>query len=393
LNALRQIVAVTLMNLRAIPARWGSSLVICIGIAGVVAVLMTVLAMAMGLEGTLASAGRSDRAIVLSGGAIAEALSTLTPAAEAAIESAPGLAHLTNGHAAVSPEALVSVSLPRKEIAMRSSILVRGLTDAAFEVRPELRIVEGRVFAKGLREIIVGRGAARQFAGLAVGDSPSFLSGSWRVVGIFESNGDVHESEILADAHTLMSAAQRTMYSGATAKLASDDALDAFSRALLADPTLKVEVKRETDYYKEQAKGVGAILEVVAHAVGTIMALGAVFGALNTMYAAVAVRNVEIATLRAVGFGALPVLVSVLIEALALALVGAATGGALAWLLFNGHAFSSGGTFAQIAVKLHFGADLVATGILWAIVIGIIGGLLPAIRAARLPVAASLRAV
>lgn len=391
--SIRQTIAVTLMNLRAIPARWGSSLVICIGIAGVVAVLTAVLAMATGLEGTLSSAGRPDRALVLSGGAIAEPLSALTPAAEAAIESAPGIARRANGQSAVSPEVLISVTLPRKETGMRSSLLVRGITDTGYEVHPEIKIVEGRSFTKGLREIVVGRGAARQFADLATGARASFLSGDWTIVGLFESNGDAHESEILADAQTLMSAAQRSVFSAATVRLESTDAFERFSSALQKDPTLKVDVKRETDYYQEQAKGVAAVLDVIAHAIGAIMALGAVFGALNTMYAAVAVRNVEIATLRAVGFGALPVLVSVLIEALALALIGAGAGALVAWILFNGHAFSSGGTFSQIAVKLHIGADLVATGVAWATVIGLIGGLLPAIRAARLPVAASLRAV
>ncbi len=203
----------------------------------------------------------------------------------------------------------------------------------------------------------------------------------------------MHESEVIGDASTLMSAAQRTVYSAATVSLESSAAFEPFKQALKSDPTLKVDVQRETEYYTERSKEVSALLEFVANTVGAIMAIGALFGALNTMYSAVSNRAVEIATLRAIGFGALPVVISVLAEALLLALIGAAVGGAIAWLFFSGDAFSTGGALGQVAVNLHVGIGLIAIGVVWAIGIGLIGGLFPAIRAARLSVSDALRVV
>jgi putative ABC transport system permease protein len=393
MSALSQASAITAINLRSIPQRLGTSLVICVGIAGVVAVLVTVLAMSTGLQSTIASAGRTDRAIVLRGGALAEALSTITRDDLIAIEAAPGIARTVGGKLAISPEALLSVNLPRASDGKASAVSVRGLTATGTEVRPEIKLTEGRMFTPGLHEIVVGKSAHDQFAHLDVGDVAKFYNGDWTVVGRFESNADVHESELLTDAETLMSAASRTVYSGVTVSLESPQAFDAFKQALLSDPTLKVDVQRETDYYEGQSKGISTLLGIVANAVGAIMAIGALFGALNTMYSAVSARTVEIATLRAVGFGSWPVVASVLIEAQVLALAGALVGGAIAWVLFNGSTFSTGGSLGQVALRLHVGASLIALGIVWAAVIGLIGGLFPAIHAARTSVANALRVV
>ncbi len=393
MNSIRQTLAITAINLRSIPQRIGTSLVICVGIAGVVAVLITVLAMATGLQNTMSNAARDDRVIVLRTGSTAEALSTVSRDDLVAIEAAPGI-HLTaDGKKGISPEVLISVNLPRKDTGQLSALSIRGLTPVGPSVRPEIQLLEGRMFATGVHEIIVGKSAHEQFAHLDVGDTATFHNGTWKVVGIFSSGGDVHESEALADANTLMSAAQRTVFSAATVWLESPTTFDAFKEAVTSDPTLKVDVQTETEYYSGQSKRVAALLQLVATTVGGIMAVGALFGALNTMYSAVSTRTVEIATLRAIGFGALPVVVSVLVEALALALIGAAVGGAIAWLLFNGNAFSTGGTLGQIALRLHVGASLIAIGVAWAAAIGLLGGLFPAIRAARTSVADALRVV
>jgi putative ABC transport system permease protein len=393
MNGMRQTLAITAINLQSIPQRIGTSLVICVGIAGVVAVLTTVLAMATGLKATLANAAREDRAMVLSSGSLGEALSSISRDNLAAIEAAPGIKRGTDGGPAVSPEVLLSVNLPRKGDGNVSALLVRGLTPEFGGVRPEIQITEGRMFATGLHEIVIGKSAHDQFAHLDVGDTASFHNGEWKVVGRFTSDGDVHESEALGDATTLMSAAQRTLFSAVTVTLDSKDSFEPFKEALKHDPTLKVDVQRETEYYEGQSKQVAALLEIVATTVGGIMAVGALFGALNTMYSAVSTRTVEIATLRAIGFGALPVVVSVMVEAQVLAFIGAVAGGAIAWMLFNGNAFSTGGALGQVAVRLHVGLPLVAAGMTWAAVVGLFGGLFPAIRAARSSVVDSLRVV
>ncbi len=393
MNAIRQILTITAINLRSIPQRLGTSLVICVGIAGVVGVLTTVLAMATGLKSTLTNAAREDRAIVLRSGSLAEALSAVSRDDLVAIEAAPGIRRTVEGEQSISPEVLVSVNLPRKGDGSLNALPVRGLTPAAAEVRPEITLVRGRMFADGVYELIVGRSAHEQFANLDIGDVVTFHSGDWSVVGIFSSDGDVHESEAMTDATTLMSAAHRTVFSAVTVTLDSPAAFDGFRDALKSDPKLNVDPQRETDYYAGQSKQIAALLEIVARTVGGIMAIGALFGALNTMYSAVSTRTVEIATLRAIGFGSVPVVVSVLAEAQLLALIGAIAGGGIAWLLFNGNAFSTGGALGQVALKLHVGASLIGTGIVWAAAIGLLGGLFPAIRAARVPVAQALRAV
>ncbi len=393
MSMFRQIGAVTLMNLRSVPQRWGTSLVIVVGIAGVVAVLISVLAMATGFRQTVAGSGRADRALVLRGGSESELSSSLSRDATLTIVDAPGVKKGDNGRPIGSAEAVVIVELPKKGSTTGANVTLRGVGSEAFALRPEIKLVAGRMFTPALHELIVGRSAQLQFQGLDLGSHLTIRGGDWTVVGMFESNGDSHESELLADADTVLSAYQRNLFQSVWVLLDSPQAFTGFKDALTANPTLSVEVKREPDYYAAQSKQLSTILTFVANFVGGIMAIGAVFGALNTMYSAVSARMVEIATLRAIGFGAFPVVISVFAEAVLLAFAGGVIGALLAWLFFNGDSVSTlGGNFTQIVFSLKVSSGLLVLGVVWAVAIGVIGGLFPAIRAARLPIATALRA-
>jgi len=270
---------------------------------------------------------------------------------------------------------------------------VRGIERASATLRPEVRLVDGRMFRPGLREAIVGRGATGEFKGLGIGDQVALRDSQWTIVGVFESGGDVQESRLLVDEATLLSAYQRTAANSLTALLESEAAFDAFKAALTTNPTLSVSVERETEYYARQSKSVNQLFDFVTYFVGGIMGLGALFAALNTMYSAVSSRGVEIATLRALGFGSSGVVISVLTESLLLAVAGAAIGAAVAWLWFGGNSFAMGNGTSSLVVKMQITPALLATGMVWAVTVGFFGGLFPALRAARLPVARALRAV
>jgi putative ABC transport system permease protein len=389
----KQFWAVSLMSLQTLPQRLGASSVIVVGIAGVVAVLVSVLAMGAGFRHTLADGGRADRAIILRGGSDAELNSNLTRSDVDTIGNATGIAKDAEGKALLSNELVTVVNIPKIDTGTDANITLRGVGLRLTQVRPELTITEGRMFRPAVRELIAGVGAAKQFRGLNPGNVLHFRNADWTVTGLFTSNGDIHESELLADVDTVGSATQRTGYSSAIALLTSAAAFTEFKDALTTDPQLKVDVQREPDYYAAQSKGLTKAINVVGNTVAVIMAIGAVFGALNSMYSAVAARGMEIATLRAIGFGALPVLLSVMLEAVTLSLLGGLIGAALAWVLFNGHSVSTlGGAFAQVVFKLTVTRTLIVTGILWACIIGVVGGLFPALRAARLSVAEALRA-
>jgi putative ABC transport system permease protein len=390
---IKQMFAVILMSLQTLPERIGASSVIVIGIAGVVAVLVSVLAMGAGFQHTLADTGRPDRVIILRGGSDAELNSNLTRTDVDTISNAPGLAKDLEGKALLSSELVTVVNVPKIDTGTDANVTLRGVGLKLVEVRPELKIVAGRMFRPAVRELIAGSGAARQFRGLVTGSVLHLRNADWTVTGVFTSNGDVHESELLADVDTVGSSIERNGYSSAVGLLTSADEFPRFKDALTTDPQLKVDVQREPDYYAAQSKGLTQVINVVGKTVAIIMAIGAMFGALNSMYSAVAARGLEIATLRAIGFGALPVLLSVMIEALLLSLLGGIIGASLAWLFFNGHSVSTlGGAFAQVVFQLTVTHALIVTGILWACVIGLLGGFFPALRAARLPVAAALRA-
>jgi len=392
MTVLKQIAAVTALGLRSVPQRLATSSVIVIGIAGVVAVIVSVFGMTRALSGAVLAAGQPDRAIVYRAGATSDIASTLLVDAVATIKDAPGIARTSDGRVAASAEFITAVNLLRKEDGNRTGVSVRGIEAAAAEVRPEVQLVAGRMFQPGLRELIAGRGAAAEIQGLEIGDEVALRDSRWTVVGIFAS-GDVNESTLMADAATLLSAYQRTAVNSMTVRLASEGSFDELKTALTTNPTLSVTVERESDYYRRQSQEAGQFFDLVTTFVGGIMGLGALFAALNTMYSAVSSRARDIATLRAIGFGASGVVVSVLIEALLLAVLGALLGAAIAWLLFNGNVVTLGDSTGSVILEMRVTPALLGVGVAWACTVGLIGGLFPAVRAARLPVATALRAI
>ena len=393
MSMFRQIASVTAMNLRSVPQRMASSSVVVVGIAGVVAVLMSVSALTRGMSDAVLATGSADRAIVLRAGATGEFSSTLLVDAVATIKDAPGIARAPDGGPAASAEFVTGVNLLRKENGARAGLTVRGVDPAAMAVRPEISIIEGRSFTPGLREVLVGRGALQEFRGVAIGDEVALRDSRWTVVGVFESDGDVNESSFMADAATLLSAYQRTAVNSVRVRLESEGAFDEFKAALTTNPTLSVSVDRESDYYQRESAEAGDVFRIVGAAVAVFMGLGAIFAALNTMYSAVSARAREIATLRAIGFGAGGVVVSVLAESLLLSLVGASLGAGISWVLFNGNTVTLGDSLSTLVFKMQVTPALLGSGVLLAIGVGLVGGLFPAVRAARLPVATALRAV
>jgi putative ABC transport system permease protein len=389
---LSQVFAITGMNIRSIPQRWAPSFVIVIGLAGVVAVFTALLAMATGFESTLKATGRADAVIVMRGGSDAELNSGLDRTQTDLIEQGAGIRTGADGRPLASAEMLVIAELIRKgDVKGGANITVRGVEPAAFTLRPQLKIISGRTFTPGLRELIVGSGVLKQFQGADIGRVVRMRGSDWTVVGAFQS-GDAHDSELWTDINVARSTFGRTGASSVLAALDGPDGFDRLKSSLAADPRLTVDVVRERDYFSGQTKQFRQTIGFLAGVVTIIMALGAVFAALNSMYAAVAARGKEIATLRAIGFGGLPVLVSVMIEALLLALAGGILGALIAYLLFNNLSVSTlGQNFTQVVFDFKVTPALVARGLVIAVVIGMIGGLLPAIRAARMPVTTGLR--
>jgi putative ABC transport system permease protein len=394
MSTLSQIAAVSALNVRGIPQRFGTSSVIVIGIAGVVAVLISVLAMSTGLIRSLQKSGPDSRAVVVRTGSSAELVSLINNSAAHTIADAPGVRRGADGHPLSSPESLLIVNL-RKKDGEDAVAPVRGLTPGGFAVHPEIKIISGRSFKPGLTELIVGKSAARLYAGVDIGSKLKLFGTIWTVVGTFEGGGSQHDGELIADGPTLNSAFQRgDSVQSVVVVLDSAQSFQKFKDSLTTNPQLQVDVATEKDFGTQQASVLSTILSVVAYVVGGIMAVGAIFGALNTMYSAVSTRAREIATLRAIGFGACPVVVSVFVEALLLAVLGGALGASIAWLLFNGHSVDTRlGFSGQLIFDLAVTPALVLLGIVWAFLIGLIGGLFPAIRAARLPVATALRAL
>lgn len=397
-NVLQQIVAVTAMNVRTIPQRLGVSMVIVAGIAGVVGVLVAMLAMAAGFERTLASTGRYDRVIVLRVGSLDELGSSMGVEQSRLVADVPGVRRGTDGAPVALPEVYVLTNISKKGDPTKapSNAVVRGTSPDVFKVRPEAKIVEGRMFEPGKREAVVGRAARAEYADLEIGQSVEVRDGPWTIVGVFDSGGDVHESEVWVDAAALHDATRVQYYSSVTLQLEDERAetFTAFKDQMTQDPRLRTAPQREPEYYASRSEGLKNFITAIGYTVAVIMAIGAVFGALNTMYAAVATRSVEIATLRAIGFGGGPVVASIMIEALLLSLVGAALGASIAYVVFNGFQVSGLNfqTFSQVAFQFAVTPELVVQGIKWALVIGFFGGLFPAVRAARQPVVDALRA-
>lgn len=390
---LRQIAALVAFNVRTLPARKGSAAAAVFGIAGVVAVLVGVLSIGEGFRNTMTLAGSSDTAVILRSGADSEMVSILGRDETRIIAEAPGVAR-ANDKPLVSPELFVIVNLPKRSTGTDANVPLRGVEPATFLVRNEVKIAEGRPFAWGRNEVIVGRSAQLQFAGLDLGSELEFGPNKWKVVGIFDANGALSESEIWTDGAVLAPAYQRgSSYQTAVVKLASPGNFQKFRDALTSDPRLNVKVLRESDYYAEQSQVIVRIVTFLAGIITMLMGLGAIFGALNTMYTAVAARAREIATLEAIGFGSMPVIISVLIESMLLALTGGIIGAVGAWIAFDGFrtATMNWQTFSQVAFAFDVTPRLLVQGIVAAVVIGLFGGLLPAIRAARMPVAIALR--
>jgi putative ABC transport system permease protein len=388
LARVRQIVAVTAMGLRAIPDRLGASLVIVIGMALVVAVTISILSMSVGFMRTVYNTGRIDRAIVLSHGSQYEFASAISRDNVLAIGDAPGIKIAGDGKPIVSAEYLAGVLVTKKNDGLDAYVTLRGVGPRAFALRPEIRLASGRMFQTARHELIVGKSALAQFEGLEVGGQIPLPEGDWTITGSFESNGSESESELLADSETLLSAMRANTFHSVTVVLQSPESLEQFRTAIAANPTLAVDVTRETQFLADQSKYLYTFLTMIAYVVGGIMGLGATFGALNTMYTAVSARAMEIATLRAIGFGGAAVVASVLIESLVLAVSGAAIGAVAAWIVFNGNLHAVGGLVFRLAVT----PSLIGLGLGFAFTLGFIGGIFPAIRAARLPVADALRA-
>jgi len=361
--------------------------------AGVVAVLISILAMASGAEKVVAKTGSDDRAIVLAGGAISELLSNLSRAETIAVQDAPGVAKDQDGKPIVSAETVVLVEM-KQQVGSPSNVTLRGASTQLFKLRPEIKVIEGRPFQPGTHELIVGKAARAIFSGLGVGSTTQINGQAWMVVGVFESNGDSRESELLADNETVLSAFRRESFQSVSVRLKSGDDFAAFRSSLTSNPQLAVSVTREANYYAEQSKPFANTLSVIAYLVGGIMAVGAFFGAINSMYTAVSTRTVEIATLRAIGFRSGPIVVSIFIESLLLALAGAAVGAALAALLYGGNMVNANGGgigHAQYLISMTVTSGQVLLGVIWACFIGIVGALFPAIHAVRMSVVSGLR--
>ena len=392
MSTFTQVREIVLMNLRSIPQRLGASLVIVIGIGGVVGVLVAMLSMSAGLSQTLTATGSPDRSVILRGGSNGELASFLDRAAATLIKQDPAIARSGDGLPFASGELIVITEVPRRGDTSGANVSLRGVEPNGFALRPELRIVAGRRFQPGLRELLVGTGAYRQFQGLEIGSKLKFRGSYWTIVGRFES-GDAHDSELWADLETAQSAFGRSGVSSVIVRLTNRDAFDPLKARLTSNPQLNVEVKTEREHFGSQSAGLTRQIGFLTNIVAIIMAFGALFGALNTMYSAVSARTQEIGTLRALGFGSAPVVASVMAEAMALSLAGGLLGAGIAFLLFNGYSVSTlGGNFTQIAFRFAVTPALVLQGLVWALSIGFLGGLAPALRAARLPVTAALRA-
>lgn len=392
-NSFSQIAVVTALNLRTLGERRGASFATVFGVAGVVAVFVGVLSIGEGFRATMDAGGRDDVAMIMRSGNDSEMMSGLGREDTDIVKQAPGVARDAQGPVA-SAELFVVINIPKRSTGTDANVPLRGVQAKALDVRGSLKVVEGRMFEPGRNEVIVGRAAAREFRGLDVGATHRWGQSDWTVVGVFEDGGSVVESEIWSDAAVLQPAYNRgNFFQSVRAKLASKDDFQTFKDAITKDPRLDVQVDRESDYFAGQSKGLTQIINGLGTIIALLMGFGAVFGALNTMYSAVQARTREIATLRALGFRSTPVVVSVLAESLVLTLIGGVLGAIAAYFGFDGFqaATLNWQSFSQVAFKFAVTPKLLLVGIAYALIMGLIGGLFPAIRAARLPVTAALR--
>lgn len=386
-------IAVIGLSLRTLPQRAGSAAVAVVGIAGVVIVFVAVLSIGEGFRAALQGASSADTAMIMRGGSDTEMTSALPGESTRIIKDGPGIRRGPDGPFA-SAELLVIVNVPIRATGTDANVPLRGIEPAAFDVREEVSIISGRMLRSGTSEIIVGESAARQFTGLDLGSEQRWGSSTWTVVGIFEAGGTIAESEIWCDVRVLQPAYRRgDTFQTVYAKLESADAFQPFKDALTADPRLDVMVERESDYFAAQSQQMSAIITGLGSVIAVLMGVGAVFGAVNTMYTAVASRTREIATLRALGFSSVPVVLSVMTESLLLSVGGGLIGGLLAYVGFNGYqtATLNFQTFSQVSFAFMVTPALLTQGIAYAVVMGFVGGLFPAVRAARLPIVTAFR--
>lgn len=391
MGGLRQIATVTWISLQTLAGRLGPALVIVIGIGGVVAVMVSMLAMAQGLGKSFTEVGRPDRAIVLPVGATSESGSNIPRNKIGPVVDAPGVRKTPDGTPIASHNALLSLRLKgAQDDGSTAWVVMRGVGPQIASLNPEMRIVEGRMFQPAVRELIVGKQARDQFRGLNIGDKVNLRRAEWTVVGVFES-GNTWESGLIGDTDTLLSAYARSFFQSITVMLDSPEAFMTFKDAITTTPGLELNVQRETEFYAAQSDAFSSDLKQTGLFVGGIMGIGALFAALNVMFSAVSTRIVEIATLRAIGFSAAPVVFSVVVEALLLGLLGGVVGALIAWGAFAGRTMSTLGNNSLLVFSAAITPGVLALGIGWALAIGLIGGLFPAIRAARMQVAAALK--
>jgi putative ABC transport system permease protein len=381
-------------NVRSLGARWTSTVVAVLGIAGTVGVFVAMLSLARGFEATLMASGSERNAIVRRAGATSEMDSSVMLEQVRVVEDAPGVVREGGAGALVSPEVVVIASFPLKGRGTEGNAQVRGVSLKALAVRPTVKIVAGRAFQPGLSELLVGRNVSAAYEGLELGQTVKFGGGTWTVVGVFDSGGTAYDSELWCDYSVLRQVYQRplNMFQSATARLTSPEALTGFKDALTSDPRVTVQIDREIDYYAKQSRQLTTLITVLGSIVAVVMGIGAVFGALNTMYSAVSERSREIATLRALGFGSGSVVTSFVLEALFIALVGGLLG-CVVVLPLNGLTTGTINwqTFSHLAFAFRVTPDLLAMGIAFALMMGLIGGVPPAVRAARAPIAFALR--
>jgi putative ABC transport system permease protein len=388
MSLLSETVAATVINIKGLPSRIGASLVTVIGVATTVAVMISLLAIGEGLVKVANKNVAPDRVVVVPAGSQSEYAGSISRDAAALVAQAPGLRKTADGRPMVQPVAMVIVEVTKKADGETTNIPIRGLTPMSAAIDPSLKLTAGRMYRPAVHELIVGKLARAQFRNLDIGDHIMLRGTEWTVVGAFEADGGMAENIVIGDVDTVMAAFDRTAYQTIEARLASPAAFQSFKDALTSNPQLDVEAKLLKAYIASQTKQLTTVLNFVGYFVGGVMAIGAVIGALNTMYSAVDARTREIATLRAIGFGGTAVVASVILESLALAVPGALLGAAVAWVAFNGHAISTVGLTFPLAVT----PPLVMTGVVFAVVIGLIGGFMPALRAAGAPVATALRA-
>ncbi len=391
---LSQIIAVTGVNIRSIPARLGSSTVAVIGIAGVVLVFVAVLSIAEGVNATMKASGDPNLVLILRAGSDTEMTSGFGGDAVRIIQDAPGIARDSSGAPMTSPELFVVVDHPLKRSGSAANVPLRGVSPEAFQVHNKLKIIDGRNIEFGKNEIIAGRAAAQQFVNLNVGTTLKWGESTWTLVGIFDDGGSVSESELWCDVKVLQPAYRRgNSYQSVYARLTSPDSYQQLKDSLTSNPQLTVTPMRAADYYGSQTEVLQGIIRTIGGIIAVLMGVGAVFGAVITMYTAVASRTREIATLRALGFGSIPVVFSVIAESILLGIVGGVIGGAIAWLAFDGYqtATMNFQSFSQIAFSFAVTPQLLLTALVISLIMGTAGGLLPAIRAATLPVVTALR--